>query len=157
MTCRRCGGHIGAAEVAHVVNRHPDLDAVAPLNIRCVAVCTGCLDPAEKQFVEEPEPLPPPLRLRPMQEVLLRHALLGDTVYRQPRKVRLRTGGALLDTDRAVTTDAYIVINLGFAEWDVVPRPERVEGGATAWLRVTAEGSEYLLMEDCDVVAAGSR
>lgn len=159
MICRRCLRGIGPGEVHCLVARRPQIDAALPPSMTSVIVCTGCKRPDEKRYIEDAEniTLPPP-RLRPLQLLVLRHAAPGWTVYRQPRKIRLRVGEELSDTDRAITTDAYALVNLGLAEWDVVPKADRIPGGATAWLRLTPEGYAILeTEEEQDVVEAGSR
>ena len=84
------------------------------------------------------------LRLAPAEKVLLGLIGDGDVVYRRPQKVMVRLGDEPKTTDRNVSKTAYALINKRLAEWNVIPQPDRVRHGPTAWLKLTRLGITFL-------------
>lgn len=84
------------------------------------------------------------LRLAPAEKGLLGMIGDGDVVYRRPQKVMVRVGDEPKTSDRDVSKTAYELIKKQLAEWNVIPLPDRVRNGPTAWLQLTRLGHTFL-------------
>lgn len=149
MKCRRCDTTIPEGDVAHLLPG-PDASKHESTSIRSATVliisCGDCLLPSEKGCMDAPGYVAEARRLRlaPAEKALLGLIGDGDVVYRRPQKVMVRLGDEPRVSDRNVSKTAYALISKRLAEWNVIPLPDRVRHGPTAWLQLTRLGHTFL-------------